>query len=206
MINMTPLTESLRGLKDQFKKNGEDTMEKNFTRINGNRWCSVNLKLDNGRFSVSGSEGEVVTVEQAKTMALEYWEGFFDDDPEQLANMNKRFSKCFRSSKLAAKFVIDTDGEYHGLDVDREEDGKVYLVQSCGQIREAIAEFFPEVSCLFPYHLNDMKADCEHQQASKAHGLEHEKNCRICGYSYGSAWLKNDLSQDVVAYVESLNL
>ena len=178
---------------------------KRFTRTNGNRWCSADLELKEGRFSVSGSEGEIVTEKQAKKMALEYWVSFFEESPAELYEMNRRCNKQFRSVESAAKYVLEVDGEYHGLDVEREEDGKVYLVESCGQIREAIAEFFPELTCLSPYHLNDMHADCQHQQASKASGLPVEKNCRICGYSYGSAWLKNELPADVVAYIENFN-
>lgn len=181
---------------------------KKFTRINGNRWCSVDLELKEGRFSMSGSEGEIVTEKQARKMALEYWVSFFEESPAELYEMNRRHDKQFRSAKSAARYVLEIDGEYHGLDVEQEEDGKIYLVESCGQTREAIAEFFPELVCLFPYHLNDMHAGCQHQQALKTagYGVKTGDVCRICQYSNGSAWLTNDLPADVVTYIENLSL
>lgn len=91
------------------------------------------------------------------------------------------------------------------------------------------------------WHLNDMRAGCEHQRAEKwdekpidaskplnTYGKhfdgqrtaswnmlawvspkEHPgglltKPCPICGYRYGSAWLKEELPEDVVEFLQSL--
>lgn len=74
------------------------------------------------------------------------------------------------------------------------------------------------------YHLNDMKAGCEHQRAehwgedlipelnklsSWVYEKEHPKGvlskpCPICGYHYGSAWLKEEVPQDVIDFLFSL--
>lgn len=61
------------------------------------------------------------------------------------------------------------------------------------------------------WHLNDMKAECEHQRAL---GWKYEDHhdpqtfkgelCPTCGYSIGSAWLKEELPADVVSYLASL--
>lgn len=77
------------------------------------------------------------------------------------------------------------------------------------------------------WHLNDMQVGCEHQRAEgwgserlevgldkfKAAGWvterEHprgvlSKACPVCGYKYGSAWLKEDLPAEVLAFLEAL--
>lgn len=41
-----------------------------------------------------------------------------------------------------------------------------YMI-SCGQVQEELRRVFPEFSALLPWHLNDMKAGCEHQRAEK---------------------------------------
>lgn len=79
------------------------------------------------------------------------------------------------------------------------------------------------------WHLNDMRAGCEHQRRwgwdtmhrleSKVGGWDYKiketakvkafkrigRKCPACGYSYGSAWLREELPQDVVDFVEWFN-
>lgn len=77
------------------------------------------------------------------------------------------------------------------------------------------------------WHLNDMRAGCEHQRKNwntseeirfpngqvKTAGwvkeTEHPKGllskpCEECGYKYGSAWLFEEVPQEVINYLESL--
>ena len=77
------------------------------------------------------------------------------------------------------------------------------------------------------WHLNDMRAGCEHQRAawhpeevlevenreSKVAGqvYPHEhprgllcKPCEVCGYKYGSAWLREELPADVLSFLAAL--
>lgn len=133
-------------------------IEKKIIREKDGEFCrlevKVHMRAEGAELSICGTHGEVLTEKQARKSALEYWESFFDDSPEELKSMNERFGKRFRSSRRAAQFVLDCDGEYHGLDVAAEEDGKVYVAYSCGQIREDIARFFPEAVPYFPWHLN----------------------------------------------------
>ena len=56
------------------------------------------------------------------------------------------------------------------------------------------------------WHLNDMKAGCEHQELFgwndyKKHPSE---PCPICGYKYGSAWNKRELPQAIIDFLEWL--
>lgn len=140
-------------------------MKRKITRTKGSRYCTVEIEISNGRLSVCGEEGEIVTRAQAKRRALENWESFFEENPGELVAMNRKQGTRFTSNKSAAKYVLQCDGEFHGIDAKEAADGKICILHSCGQIRETIAEFFPEVKPLLPWHLNDMHAGCEHQEA-----------------------------------------
>jgi len=55
------------------------------------------------------------------------------------------------------------------------------------------------------WHLNDMRSTCEHQ---RSRGETYKNNpsavCPDCGYKIGSAWLKEDVPQEVIQWLESL--
>jgi len=55
------------------------------------------------------------------------------------------------------------------------------------------------------WHLNDMKAECEHQ-SQRGETWETHPNavCPDCGYSLGSAWLKEVVPQSVLEFFKSL--
>ncbi len=105
---------------------------------------------------------------------------------------------------------------------------------SCGQIRlDNITKPAPGIDIKKlqeiwdRWHLNDMRAGCEHQRKNwntseeirfpngqvKTAGwvkeTEHPKGllskpCEECGYKYGSAWLFEEVPQEVINYLESL--
>ena len=55
------------------------------------------------------------------------------------------------------------------------------------------------------WHLNDMRAGCEHQRALGWKGESYiGKPCPVCGYKYGTAWLKEEVPDDVIKWLESL--
>lgn len=55
------------------------------------------------------------------------------------------------------------------------------------------------------WHLNDMRAGCEHQRALGWKGESYiGKPCPVCGYKYGTAWLKEEVPSDVIEWLESL--
>jgi hypothetical protein len=137
-------------------------MNRKITRTKDNRYCTVDIKITDGQLSICGEEGEIISPKTAKKMALEYWESYFEEMPSEIFSMNQRFGKKFTSAKGAAKFVIQSDGKYHGLDATVEGD-KVYILESCGQITDTISDFFPEVAPLLRFHMNHMRPGCEHQ-------------------------------------------
>lgn len=134
-------------------------------KIKNGRWCQIEVDLKDGRLSICGSEGRVFKDREAKALARRYWEDFFAENEAELAQFALKYGK--RTPKTAARYVIEQDGEYHGLDLEggRPIDGQAYVIESCGQIRDDLAEWFPEHVPYFKWHLNDMHAGCEHQEA-----------------------------------------
>lgn len=186
------------------------TLRRNIRRIEGNEFCDLNIELrtdDNGfiELSLTGTCGEIINRAQAKSNALDYWESFFDESPEELRDMGKRLGKRFRSSRAAAKFVLDTDGEFHGLDVIDEQDNKVFICNSCGQIQNEIARFFPEAMPYFKWHLNGLHAGCEHQDELGWSHNDIGNPCPVCGYKWGSAWTKRELPPEVIKWANEFN-
>jgi hypothetical protein len=147
-------------------------------KIVDSRWCEIEIEYDPGsdgeapRLSICGSTGRVITAAQGKREALAYWESYFDDNKGEIIAMGERFGKRLSSAKSAARFVVATDGAYHGLDVHavitegRTE--RLLITEACGQIRDELREWFPEFADLMPYHLSDMVAGAPDQEAALA--------------------------------------
>jgi hypothetical protein len=154
-------------------------MERTETRINGKQWCKIEIRLtdtDRGpRLSIFGVEGRILTRAQAKREALEGWENYFGEDSAALGDMCKRYG--VRSVKGAADKVVEIDGEFHGVDVDREEGNKIFTVDTCD--RESLKKYFPEYAKYLPYHLNDMRPSVD-----------------------GSSWEYEALPADVIAWAQ----
>jgi hypothetical protein len=169
------------------------------------RWCEVTVELREGTrgpvLSITGAEGAVISQRAARREARDFWEAFFDDNPDELHAMNARCGTRYRSPKSAARFVLETDGELHGLDVHDESGNKVYTTESCGQIRESIDEWFPEVVLFFPWHLNDMHAGCEHQDArGETYDSHPGAVCPECGWKLGHGWHHRPLPPEVIEW------
>lgn len=55
------------------------------------------------------------------------------------------------------------------------------------------------------WHLNDMRAECEHQRAMGwTWGTHPSEPCPTCGYKLGHAWLTETVPDEVIAFLESL--
>ncbi len=210
-------------------------MNKNLLRVIGNRFCVAEIRLKDGRFSICGIAGRIVTRAQAKREAIEYWEDYFKDEPANINEMNQRCGSNCRTALSAAKYVLSVDGEFHGLDAYRETGGKVYLTESCGQIRDELAEFFPWIVPFFAYHLNDMKAGTVEQEKAIAEWqatgatYSHEAACEELKrrnlytvdasgyttaanepgskeYTYGSQWLRFEIPDDLEKQIDNARL
>lgn len=87
---------------------------------------------------------------------------------------------------------------------------------SCGQIvasrpsiapapgwtRRGIAEFWATWD---RWHLNDMRAGCEHQRALGWTAKDHlSEPCPTCGYRFGTKWITEEVPAYVIDYLEAL--
>lgn len=146
-------------------------MNKKLEYQNGKNWAEVTIEFEDGKLSICGSMGEIVSLQDAKKQALEYWTSYFDEMPAEIIEMNKRCGSKCHNSLQAAKYVLSVDGQFHGLDLHKVENGKAWLLQTCGQCVDSIAEELPE----FPkikriaeiakeWHLNDMHSGTEAQE------------------------------------------
>lgn len=141
-------------------------MEIRLLKTKDDRYCEARVALTDGCLTVTGGEGRIITREAAKREALDYWRTYFEDSPDSIREMNERCGSKCRTPTSAARYVLAHDGEFHGLDVDGSATGPTLrILESCGQIVETLREWFPELAPLLPYHLNNMHAGCEHQEA-----------------------------------------
>jgi hypothetical protein len=53
------------------------------------------------------------------------------------------------------------------------------------------------------WHLNDMRAGCEHQRTQSKGSVEVGQECPECSYRYGSAWLYEELPPEIIEQVRS---
>ena len=165
-------------------------------------WCEATIELRENQdglevLSICGSYGYVLSREEAAEEALQYWESFFDESDSERLRMIENAGEYMTSKQMAEK-VVESDGEYHGLDVHKVEEDNVYTLTGCGQVRDEIASYFPEVVQYFKYHMNDMHSGCIHQDAR---GETWEKNpeavCPDCNWVLGSGWTYRPLPAEV---------
>ncbi len=170
-------------------------------------FCQLDVTLrdreDGLELSICGTVGHVLTRAEAKQQALDYWQCFFEDEPAARREMNERLGLKCTSALSAARKVLDIDGEFHGLDVIEDGDN-VYLGHSFGQIRDEIADFFPEAAQFFRFHLNHMNAGCEHQDArGEAYETHPGAECLECGWKLGHGWHKRSLPPAVIRWAKT---
>ena len=125
-------------------------------------------------------------------------------------------SITFSWSKLPARVYVEIKYEDGNLSIHGVE-GPLPSGNcrgSCGQILDDVRQVKPAKEWTYEmvsklcdiwerWHLNSMRAGCEHQRNS---GREFEvgEPCPVCGYRYGSAWLREEVPQDVIGWLESL--
>jgi hypothetical protein len=184
-------------------------MERTLIRTKSKRYCKAFIRLTDQpgghqRLSITGETGRIVSKAAARKEAKQYWISFFEDSPEEIFAMNERCGTRFSSASGAAKYVLDMDGEYHGLDAE-EVDGKMYLLESCGRVHDDIAEWFPEAVPLIEFHLNDMQSCCEHQRLrGETYSSNPKAICPDCQYKIGSAWLVRELPPEIVELAKTV--
>lgn len=167
-------------------------MKRTLFREKGNRWCEANISIENGRLSVTGSCGVSMSTDKARSEARRYWSDFFREDKAELGRMVADYGAT--SIRNAVDIVLRVDGAFHGLDVHKREGIRVYLTEGCGCIHDTLREWFPELASLIPYHLNDLHAECEHQEKrGESYSTHGDQVCPECGWKLGHGWSKRTL-------------
>jgi len=55
------------------------------------------------------------------------------------------------------------------------------------------------------WHLNDMRAECEHQRAlGWTYATHPSAECPECGYRLGTSWLREELPESVIEFLKAL--
>lgn len=126
---------------------------------------------------------------------------------------------------------LDTDGNRTFVMVHLEEENGKQRLSLQGEVYEKGARDWIEggqahgsapsalVALWERWHLNDMKAGCEHQEAryradptqrptwkndyTGATGDKLSGPCSECGYRYGSAWLYESLPEDILDLIDA---
>lgn len=71
---------------------------------------------DHDYFAMSADTVSPVTLKEAKNEARDTWVSLFQDDPDQLRDMNERMGTHFKTPESGAKYVLQVNGELHGFD------------------------------------------------------------------------------------------
>ncbi len=150
-----------------------ETIKKNVLRVDPKRgeWCALEVELrtkEDGvkRLSICGSHGHIMP---RKAAAKEHLESTAEwlEEPGELVAFNERNGTKFKGAMRAARYAISFDGDLNGDTREMAGGKNVMCLTSCGQIREELSEWFPEAVPFMKWHLNDMQAACEHQEALK---------------------------------------
>lgn len=87
--------------------------------------------------------------------------------------------------------------------------------EACGQVGDYVRDVDPRLAELWArWHLNDMRAGCEHQEARFRAGEPRPtfKNdyagmdvpCPDCGYKYGHAWKVEEVPEQVLSEIHQI--
>lgn len=199
-------------------------MKREISRVKNGEFCTLHIELRDCQtgpeLSICATLGRIETRKAAEKEALDYWISYFEDNPDAMPEMNRRFNRHFKKSTAAAKFVIATDGKLHGLDVAKEDGASIWISHSGGQCREEAERFFPGVKSVWDrWHLNGMRAGTAKQEEAIR---EAEKNgevfadfidLREClaakglltedGHEYGNAWIYEPLPPGIIEWAKT---
>lgn len=117
----------------------------------------------------------------------------------------------YRKPGMKIKVTIDYDGKRLSITGDGwEANSYGRLVESFGgQCVDELAAEFPAAAELVrlwdEWHLNDMRAGCEHQRALgwRRYDDHPSEPCPTCGYKYGTAWLYEAIPPVVLARLQT---
>lgn len=127
--------------------------------------------------SVTGTIGYLTSPRYARQQALEQNISWLEESETNMDYIRQNSGKNFRSAVSAARWILETDGEYTGMDLHDEvsvgKGTRVLLTHSCGMVHDELKQAFPELKPLFPWHMSDMKAGTPDQM--QALDIERER-------------------------------
>ena len=186
-------------------------MRRTFLRTNMTKrtWCHMDINLNDGQLTVSGSAGYILTPRQAKKESLNFWEDYYETELTDFQRKDHNSKSNIRSAKGFAKAMWQSDyNEYPGLDVfPHSPNGKVLVKSALGPIRNELKVWYPCVVPLFPWHLNYMFAGCEHQHKRLRDSnvtLRLGDACPECVHIYGNDWTKIELPERIVELAQTV--
>lgn len=114
-----------------------------------------------------------------------------------------------RQSKVFA--AIDWDGQRLSITGVEGPKANGDAIGSCGQIRldvswhtNRIPEYSQIAGIWKRWHLNNMRAGCEHQRAERWDKRLLSEPCPTCGYKFGSEWLHEEVPDHVLIFLRQL--
>lgn len=180
------------------------------------------------RLSITGTAGYVAKPKDARREALQYNVSLFEDGDYPLPEANQAWGTNFRSPLAAARYVLQVDGEYAGLDVvdevwerrGKRNYARVLVGHSFGCLHDDIKARAPELAHLIPWHMSDMKPGSPSQMRAEKEGRDPNNASVIddgpiyvlgrgwidsATYRYGSGWVVSLLPDGVLAFVLQLH-
>ncbi len=145
-------------------------------QTSGGRWVRIYCKIKyiDGRLSISGVIGPLPSG-NALGGAGQIDMGFAHKNPQ---DDDTRWSNLTKPEELIFTKGWDTDLWLDFLDIWKE------------------------------WHLNDLQAGCIHQRemgwSRDGYDKHPSEPCPICGYKYGTAWLKKDVPESVILFLDRL--
>lgn len=171
--------------------------------------------------SITGTAGNVVSPRWARAEALRYNTEIFEDGSFPIADANAQWGTNFRSAAACARYVLQSDGEYAGLDVHDKvylgvrrratKDGtvgrvtgsreRILLGHSFGCLHDEIRAAFPEARGCIAAHLSTMRPGAPEQERAIRKAPNEAKD--RAGYGDARYWSSSDAQRE---YLASLGL
>lgn len=108
--------------------------------------------------------------------------------------------KDIRGNEFAASAMVYRHNSLVGGGQCLDDPEVLDLIKN-GKLCEKDKVIYLEVFRLWKnYHLNDMRAGCEHQKEGSPVGSV----CPVCGYRYGSAWLYREIPEKDLEAIKHL--
>lgn len=121
-----------------------------------------------------------MSYDEAREAALDYWESFFENEDNETtgALVDNTTGKMavkwgngtvgvYDSAREAANYILEVDGDHHGLDLEELEEGKFYELASCGQCQDGLPQEL--IKLWDKYHLKDLSKNSLARKAEIDH-------------------------------------